>query len=193
VTRAHQYRVKAEECREQAERARVPDVREQWLRLASQWERLAKEAERQSGQSAEQPDVIPPNRLEAQKKPPRRDPGGVSRSGKPEGKSVPDAHPAPAESARQASEASPLLIRAGRVAEHHESLMASTTNDNMEDEIRRRAYELWEQYGRPDGGEEEFWLKAEREIKQAKGLDRVVPEPSKTASDPQEQTSARKK
>ena len=57
VTRAQQYRVKAEECRDQAERARVPGVREQWLRLASQWERLAKEAERQSGQFAEQPGV----------------------------------------------------------------------------------------------------------------------------------------
>jgi len=39
-------------------------------------------------------------------------------------------------------------------------VMASSTN-NIEDEVRRRAYELWEQYGRPDGGEEEFWLKAE--------------------------------
>jgi hypothetical protein len=52
----------------------------------------------------------------------------------------------------------------------------------MEDEIRRRAYELWEQYGRPDSGEEEFWLKAEREIKQAKGLDRTISEPSKTTA-----------
>lgn len=55
--------------------------------------------------------------------------------------------------------------------------MASSTN-NIEDEVRRRAYELWEQYGRPEGGEEEFWLKAEREIKKEKGLDRTAPEPS---------------
>lgn len=68
-------------------------------------------------------------------------------------------------------------------------IMASTTN-NVEDEVRRRAYELWEQYGRPEGGEEEFWLKAEREIKQEKGFDRTPPEPSKPASDsdPQEKT-----
>jgi hypothetical protein len=59
--------------------------------------------------------------------------------------------------------------------------MASKTN-NIEDEVRRRAYELWEQYGRPEGGEEEFWLKAEREIKEATGLDRTSPEPSKPAS-----------
>jgi hypothetical protein len=51
---------------------------------------------------------------------------------------------------------------------------------------------LWEQYGRPDGGEEEFWLKAEREIKQAKGLTRTIPEPSKTASERQEKASQRK-
>lgn len=45
-----------------------------------------------------------------------------------------------------------------------------TNTNNIEDEVRRRAYELWEQYGRPEGGEEEFWCRAEREIKQAKGL-----------------------
>jgi hypothetical protein len=77
-------------------------------------------------------------------------------------------------------------------SKHHERVIQSTTKDNMEDEIRRRAYELWEQYGRPDGGEEEFWLKAEREIKQAKGLHRTIPEPSKTASDRQEKASPRR-
>src|SRR5213078_5422820 len=56
-------------------------------------------------------------------------------------------------------------------------VMASSTN-NIEDEVRRRAYELWEQYGRPEGGEEEFWLKAEREIKQAKDLNGTAPESS---------------
>jgi DUF2934 family protein len=35
---------------------------------------------------------------------------------------------------------------------------------DIEDEVRCRAYELWEQYGRPEGGDEEFWLKGEREI-----------------------------
>jgi len=54
--------------------------------------------------------------------------------------------------------------------------MASNTS-GIEDAVRRRAYELWEQYGRPDAGAEEFWLKAEREMKQAKGVDRTTPEP----------------
>ena len=35
---------------------------------------------------------------------------------------------------------------------------------NLDDEIRRRAYELWEQHGRESGHENEHWLLAEREI-----------------------------
>ncbi len=34
-----------------------------------------------------------------------------------------------------------------------------------EDQIRRRAFELWEQRSRPEGYEVEFWLQAERELK----------------------------
>jgi hypothetical protein len=33
-----------------------------------------------------------------------------------------------------------------------------------EDRIRARAHELWEQAGKPKGREEEFWLRAEREL-----------------------------
>lgn len=32
------------------------------------------------------------------------------------------------------------------------------------DEIARRAHEIWEQEGRPDGRSEEFWLRAETEF-----------------------------
>lgn len=35
---------------------------------------------------------------------------------------------------------------------------------NLDDEIRRRAYELWEQHGHEPGHENEHWLLAEREI-----------------------------
>lgn len=31
-------------------------------------------------------------------------------------------------------------------------------------EITARAYELWEQAGRPSGRDQEFWLRAEREV-----------------------------
>ena len=37
---------------------------------------------------------------------------------------------------------------------------------NLDDEIRRRAYELWEQHGRVSGHENEHWLLAEREIRE---------------------------
>ena len=33
------------------------------------------------------------------------------------------------------------------------------------DEIRERAYELWERHHRPEGFEIEFWLLAERELR----------------------------
>jgi len=36
---------------------------------------------------------------------------------------------------------------------------------NLEEEIRRRAYELWEENGREDGRDEEYWLSAEREVR----------------------------
>jgi len=36
---------------------------------------------------------------------------------------------------------------------------------DLEERIRQRAYELWEDSGRPEGGAEEFWHRAERELK----------------------------
>jgi hypothetical protein len=33
-----------------------------------------------------------------------------------------------------------------------------------ESRVRARAHELWEQHGRPQGRDEEFWLRAEREL-----------------------------
>jgi hypothetical protein len=38
--------------------------------------------------------------------------------------------------------------------------------DNREERIRRRAFELWQNAGSPDGSGEEWWLQAEREIAQ---------------------------
>ena len=36
--------------------------------------------------------------------------------------------------------------------------------DDHEDRIRRRAYHLWEEAGRPEGRSEEFWHAARAEI-----------------------------
>ncbi|CCD99064.1 DUF2934 domain-containing protein [Bradyrhizobium sp. STM 3809] len=40
----------------------------------------------------------------------------------------------------------------------------------LQDRIRERAHHLWEQAGRPDGREDEFWYQAEQEIRQMQEL-----------------------
>jgi Protein of unknown function (DUF2934) len=37
--------------------------------------------------------------------------------------------------------------------------------DETQDRVGQRAYELWEQHGRSEGHEAEFWHQAERELK----------------------------
>jgi hypothetical protein len=44
------------------------------------------------------------------------------------------------------------------------SLKGNEMNQETDDRIRQRAYELWLQSGEPAGAEMEFWLQAEREI-----------------------------
>jgi hypothetical protein len=39
-----------------------------------------------------------------------------------------------------------------------------------ENEIRQRAREIWEENGRPAGRDLEFWLRAEREFREAEAL-----------------------
>ncbi|MGJ5180070.1 DUF2934 domain-containing protein [Bradyrhizobium oligotrophicum] len=41
---------------------------------------------------------------------------------------------------------------------------------NLEDRIRERAHALWEQSGRPEGREDEFWYRAEHEIREMEQL-----------------------
>ena len=43
--------------------------------------------------------------------------------------------------------------------------MASKDKDITFEQIRNRAYELWERNHRPDGLEIQFWLLAERELR----------------------------
>ena len=45
---------------------------------------------------------------------------------------------------------------------------------NIEDEIRRRAYELYEQRGREDGHDVEDWLRAEEQVTQTRGRRRTI-------------------
>ena len=37
-------------------------------------------------------------------------------------------------------------------------------DNETQDRVRQRAYELWEQHGPSDGHEAEFWYQAEREL-----------------------------
>ncbi len=42
---------------------------------------------------------------------------------------------------------------------------------DTEDAIRARAYALWEEAGRPDGQDKEFWAAAERQLSEKADLD----------------------
>ena len=43
----------------------------------------------------------------------------------------------------------------------------TTETKSSDDQIRLRARELWEERGRPEGYEDQFWEQAERELKTA--------------------------
>jgi Protein of unknown function (DUF2934) len=70
-----------------------------------------------------------------------------------------------------ASVASPVTASASSIPEIRE--VRTTASDtrknivpiNLEEEIRRRAYELWEENGRSAGRDQEYWLSAEAEIR----------------------------
>lgn len=58
--------------------------------------------------------------------------------------------------------------RNGNASSGFESALEAKKNVipiNLEDEIRRRAYEIYEQRGRTPGSEHEDWLQAEREVR----------------------------
>jgi hypothetical protein len=44
------------------------------------------------------------------------------------------------------------------------------------EQIRTRAHQLWEQAGKPDGREDEFWHQAERELQEMEDLNETVKE-----------------
>jgi hypothetical protein len=56
------------------------------------------------------------------------------------------------------------------VAELKQRLQKRRAARRSKDEIRARAREIWEQHGRPHGRDEEFWLQAEAELREA-GID----------------------
>jgi hypothetical protein len=47
-----------------------------------------------------------------------------------------------------------------------------------DEQIRLRAYRLWEEAGRPEGREEEFWHQAERDLQRAGDGGEFGPDPT---------------
>ncbi|MGC2777141.1 MAG: DUF2934 domain-containing protein [Bradyrhizobium sp.] len=58
--------------------------------------------------------------------------------------------------------------------------MEQTSEIGLQERIRQRAHALWEQSGRPDGHEDEFWHRAEREIREMEQLhdEATAPQPT---------------
>jgi len=54
------------------------------------------------------------------------------------------------------------------------SVLRENPVPNVEGEIRRRAYELYEQRGREDGHDVEDWLCAEEQVTQTRGRRRTI-------------------
>jgi hypothetical protein len=46
-----------------------------------------------------------------------------------------------------------------------------------DDQIRIRAHQLWEQAGKPEGQDDEFWHRAEQELQEMGELREIVNEP----------------
>ena len=55
------------------------------------------------------------------------------------------------------------------VEELRQRLQIRRAAKRTKEEIRARAQEIWEQHGRPVGRDEEFWLRAESELKDRTG------------------------
>ena len=60
------------------------------------------------------------------------------------------------------------------------SFQEGTVEKPTEQQIQNRAHELWEQAGKPDGREDEFWHRAEQELKETEELRDIAtsPEPA---------------
>jgi|tagenome__1003787_1003787.scaffolds.fasta_scaffold17149814_2 hypothetical protein len=46
-----------------------------------------------------------------------------------------------------------------------------------EEQIKQRAFDLWQQHGAPEGYQSEFWAQAERELKSTENTELTSPPP----------------
>lgn len=47
-------------------------------------------------------------------------------------------------------------------------ISTQSESTSLEQQIREKAYQLWQEAGSPWGGEDGFWLEAERQLKEDK-------------------------
>jgi hypothetical protein len=78
-------------------------------------------------------------------------------------------------SADSTSHSEELLRRMNRFRLYIGAHAGAPMEIDLEERIRQRAYELWEDNGRPEGGADEFWQRAERELRNETGLDTQTP------------------
>ena len=61
--------------------------------------------------------------------------------------------------------------------------MSETDNDSRDERVRRRAYELWEQAGKPEGRNDEFWHNALAEISHTGGKEDASSQNASTSTE----------
>ena len=66
----------------------------------------------------------------------------------------------------------------------------NTANVPLRETITQRAYQIWQQAGKPNGRDEEFWLKAEKEILGADGTAKIEGAGAVSAQQLKESTDA---
>jgi Protein of unknown function (DUF2934) len=64
------------------------------------------------------------------------------------------------------SKRSDSAAREGWISHHDGGKDCMDSNDNL---VRQRAFELWDQAGKPEGLEMDFWLQAERDVGSVRG------------------------
>lgn len=68
-----------------------------------------------------------------------------------------------------AKEKSKVPVRQAAEESQRSAQGVSARKTNIAEKIAQLAYSIWEREGRPDGRQEEFWLRAEAELKQNQG------------------------
>lgn len=69
------------------------------------------------------------------------------------------------------------LVALDSHSEQSATILPEETSMAMDKRIRTRAWQLWDQAGRPEGRDDEYWLQAEKEIREMEELRELAREP----------------